>query len=172
MRLFLINIESENDWIAVCFRWFDHIVTNITAWVMSHELIGRELWSVRAKTTESDLIITQVVFLFSARDFSARNRSPKLDSTELEIYIGRWRWVHSSVKASAWALRRQIPYLLQSLLNSYTGSHIGEKYLLTWTATESGPHSPTINEWSIPFWIFFFLHCWCWCGWLEGDVDH
>ena len=51
-----------------------------------------------SKDHENDLMIPQVVFL-SFEHPIFQETSPKLDSTEQEIKIGRCRWVRTSVKA-------------------------------------------------------------------------
>ena len=53
-----------------------------------------------SKDHENDLMIPQVVFLsFDHKHPIFQETSPKLDSTEQEIKIGRCRWVRNSVKA-------------------------------------------------------------------------
>ena len=116
----LIDIESQNNRITVRFRWFDHIIT----------ISLRDYWRVyrsramvyQSKDHENDLMIPQVVFL-SFEHPIFQETSPKLDSTEQEIKIGRCRWVRTSVKAK----------LLQ--ISGRTEIHKSRKILIS-TATE------------------------------------
>ena len=99
-----------------------------------------------SKDHENDLMIPQVVFLSFERPIF-QEPSPKLDSTEQEIKIGRCRWVRTSVKAK----------LLQ--ISGRTELHKSRKILIS-TAIEYKelvPHSPNMR-YGVLF-DFFFFHC-------------